>query len=388
MSVIAVLTPWVSREGGGLQDSVKDLVVTLASVPEYSIEVLSFADRYSEADKVLWGPVPVRMFPFVGPDNFRFSLPFLRAVLSLEADLIQLHGIWMFHAAALSLRMRTRDTPTVISPHGMLDPWIVKRHRGRKAIAELLFERYLRTHASTYRALNVKEARAIRAVSPTARITIIPNGVELPTDWVQSSTLSLESSERRILFLGRLHEKKCVLELIWAIEQIWSTTRYRPRLEIAGWGDSEYVNNVKIAIENAPKGSCLYLGPLHGEEKAEAFRRCDAFVLPSHSEGLPMAVLEACSYGRPALISAGCNLEDLVADRAAIEIEISPDRLASGIRQFCEQPAGELNEIGQRARKVVEDRYTWSRVSAMMQRLNNALLQGNEIPAEISFGER
>ena len=41
--------------------------------------------------------------------------------------------------------------------------------------------------------------------------------------------------------------------------------------------------------------SVLFLGPQFNEEKAACYRHCDAFILTSFSEGVPMVVVEAAT---------------------------------------------------------------------------------------------
>ena len=61
-------------------------------------------------------------------------------------------------------------------------------------------------------------------------------------------------------------------------------------LVIAGWDQGGYENELKRV---GPDASVVFLGPRFGAEKTECYRTCDAFILPSLSEGLPMTVLEA-----------------------------------------------------------------------------------------------
>lgn len=380
MIKVSVLTPWVSRMGGGLQYSVKDLLGRLADDGRLRYKVLSYLDAFSNEDAQLWDRrIELSLFPFRGPDNFRFSLPYLRAVVNEPCDVMQLHGIWMFHAAAAAFIHRRRRVPLIVSPHGMLDPWIVRRNRPKKLIAELLFENSLRENANIYRALNRKEADAIRKVAPKAKIIVLPNGVELPEELALSAKGAVDKAQREILFLGRLHEKKGVLELIQAIEMVWKTTQHRPHLTIAGWGDDAYVQQVNRSISEAPAGSCAYVGPLHGAAKANAFRDSDAFILPSHSEGLPMAVLEACSYGVPALISDGCNLENLVEAEAAIRVCVEPTQLSRELTAFCERSSVELREMGLQARRIVEESYTWPSIAGRLTEVTVSLANGDPV---------
>ena len=62
-------------------------------------------------------------------------------------------------------------------------------------------------------------------------------------------------------------------------------------------------------------------GPQFDTAKRASYRNSEAFVLPSFSEGLPMAVLEAWSHGKPVLMSSGCNLPQGFSANAALRIE-------------------------------------------------------------------
>ena len=92
-------------------------------------------------------------------------------------------------------------------------------------------------------------------------------------------------------------------------------------LVIAGWnqGSQEAMLRRLIATLGAADTVCL-AGPQFGDDKAASFARADAFVLPSLSEGLPVAVLEAWSYGLPVLMTEACNLPEGFAAGAALRI--------------------------------------------------------------------
>jgi glycosyltransferase involved in cell wall biosynthesis len=64
-------------------------------------------------------------------------------------------------------------------------------------------------------------------------------------------------------------------------------------------------------------GQCGFLGPLFGQEKDAAYRACDGFILPSLSEGLPMAVLEAWAHAKPVMLTPECNLPEGFTAEAA-----------------------------------------------------------------------
>jgi len=80
-----------------------------------------------------------------------------------------------------------------------------------------------------------------------------------------------------------------------------------------------------------------YLGFLNEKQKVEMLKYCDALLLPSYSEGLPNAVLEAICMGKPVICSSVGALNDIIKDRIN-GLLISPgdvDALKEAIRTLC-----------------------------------------------------
>jgi poly(glycerol-phosphate) alpha-glucosyltransferase len=134
------------------------------------------------------------------------------------------------------------------------------------------------------------------------------------------------------------------------------------------------VEYLQSGISDTEAVSVLLLGPQFGDAKAEAFRDCDAFVLPSLSEGLPMVVLEAWARRKPVLLTPACNLPEAFVDKAAIQIEPDAASIATGLRQMFEMSASELSSIGVAGHRLAASRYAWPRVAAQMKTLIEWLL--------------
>ena len=73
------------------------------------------------------------------------------------------------------------------------------------------------------------------------------------------------------------------------------------------------------------------------EQKNTLFEEIDAFILPSYSEGLPMAVLEAWSYGVFTFISKYCNFEDELKMPFAEEIKLNEHKLAESLKKYLDE---------------------------------------------------
>src|SRR5262249_28975415 len=147
---------------------------------------------------------------------------------------------------------------------------------------------------------------------------------------------SQSEGQKTLLYLGRLHPKKNVANLIRAWNEISNCQRCSSDcwvLAIAGWDQGGYESELKRLAAGTSVG---FLGPRFGAEKSECYRTCDAFILPSLSEGLPMTVLEAWAYAKPVLMTAECNLPEGFSAEAALRIGPSPGEIADGVRQLVE----------------------------------------------------
>jgi poly(glycerol-phosphate) alpha-glucosyltransferase len=271
----------------------------------------------------------------------------------------------------------------------MLDPWALRNSAWKKKLAGWLFEREHLKRAACIRALNGSEAESIRAFGIKNPIAIIPNGVDLPQEPrelpLAKSAPPRSGSEsqlpRTLLFLGRIHPKKGLVELI----EGWKLSRARVngwKLEIAGWDDGAHEAGLRERTTRLGlDGSVTWTGPQFGQAKVSALQRASAFILPSHSEGLPMALLEAWAYGKAVLTTRQCNLPEGFSIGAAIRIEPSGDSIARGLDCLTGLADTELSEMGSRGRQLVREKFAWWPVAAEMKSLYDWILGNGPRPA-------
>jgi len=247
----------------------------------------------------------------------------------------------------------------------MLERWALRRSRLKKSIAWLAWAKTVLSRAAFIHALCEEEAESIRNVVQGVPIAVVPNGVELAGGLDASRGLY----RRDIIFLGRIHPKKGISSLLEA----WSSvSRERGwRLIIAGWDDGGHAAALKtLAAQLGLGDSVIFKGGVFGEQKDLLFRSAAGFILPSFSEGLPMAVLEAWSYGLPVLMTDECHLPEGFAVNAAIRIQPNPGRIATGLsRLISGMSDAEREAMGARGRVLVEKRFSWDRIGADMGKL-------------------
>src|SRR6266516_529959 len=407
---VGFLVSSVSREAGGLFQSVRGLAKAVTST-NTTASVFGISDPNSTSDLLKWRPLSVCTYrPQFRP--WGYSNELVPALLAADLDILSTHGLWKYCSVASRQWHRRTGRPYIVHPEGMLESWALRNARWKKQIAAMLYEdRHLRG-AACLRALCEAEAQSIRAYGMCNPICVIPNGVDLP-DLSETPKLQAHAfaDDRKILlYLGRLHPKKNLVNLIRAWKQTLNShpsTSAPWVLAIAGWSQGGYEEKLKHLADNlglsvldvsserssafakatadrevnaqssrAP--SVAFLGPRFGTDKSDCYRACDGFILPSLSEGLPMTVLEAWAYAKPVLMTPECNLLEGFTAGAALQIGTSPEEIATGLKQLMEMSDDDRTAMGIRGRALVATRFSWPRIGEQMRSVYEWVLGGGQ----------
>jgi poly(glycerol-phosphate) alpha-glucosyltransferase len=251
----------------------------------------------------------------------------------------------------------------------MLDAWALGQHAIRKRLARLLYEDANLDGSACLHALNEAERQQIRRFGARAPIAVIPNGVDLPPrEGTPRDTPACESlrGHKVLLFLSRLHPKKGLPTLVRAWRQC-AQQHGEWMLAIAGPDEAGHRSEIESLVESLGLGTRVRLvGPQYGEDKDALFRRADAFVLPSLSEGFPVAVLEAMAYGLPVITTPPCNFPEAVECGAAVSAEPDVSSMGEAVRQMLSMSDAERSAMGARGRTLVQASYGWTSVAERM----------------------
>lgn len=368
---VAMATSWLSARGGGIASAVAPLARALNAGEEVAVDLLAF-DRPDAPDGTRCIVCPAR-----GPAAFPLAPAMATALRRGRYDVVHVHGLWSFASLAARAASGPARGAAIVSPHGMLDAWALGHSARKKRLARLAFEDAHLRRAACLHALNAAEAEAIRGAGFANPIAVIPNGVDLPPTGAPGDAAPCAGDTRRILlFLGRLHPKKGLDRLIAAWARLVGNDPALARewrLVVAGWDDGGHRAALeRLAGAHDIAGHVSFPGPLHGVAKDAAFRAASAVVLPSHSEGLPMAVLEAWSHARPVLMTTACNLPEGFAAGAAFRIEGEPDAIAATLREALARP-DRLAAAGAAGRALVARAFAWEQIAARWAELHRWL---------------
>lgn len=370
---VVLLVPTITRAGGGVAEAVRLLAGAIAADGRWSVEVCAIIAAGFEEARLSYGPVPVHGARRFDRTRYGFSLELVRDLFVSDADVLHVHGLWGFHCLAAHLWHLKTGRPYIITPHGMLERWILKRSRAFKLVLSNAYQsRFLRS-ASAVHVLTAKERTDVEEVEPGLPTTIVPNFVVPPADASslgQPKWWRADLAGRTIyLFFGRIHEKKGCMELCDAWErQCRSDPGFAASsaLVFCGWIDG--LDGLKARLErlDAAFQNALFGGSQFGDDKWRSLAAASYMLLPSKSEGLPLAVLEAWAAGVPMIMTEECNLSEGFAAGAALRVTPETEGIERGLQAAAAQSLEERAAMSKAGRRLVETCFSQQSVSERM----------------------
>jgi glycosyltransferase involved in cell wall biosynthesis len=279
--------------------------------------------------------------------------------------IVHINGIWTPQNWGFQKVAQELGIKVVLSPHGMLEPWILAHNPWKKKIGLFLYQSKAIRRADHLHATAQMEKESIRNLGYTNDITIIPNGIDLSE--IREKKKSYGS--KKIVFLSRIHPKKGIELLLeaWSIVDTkgWS-------LEIAGNGDSSYI---QILTQSASDiNNVHFVGAKYGEEKWNFLRSADVMILPTHSENFGIVIAEALAVGLPVITTKGTPWEDLEKQNCGWWIDLSVNNLCTTLTTVFLKDSCELKELGENGIKLIEDKYNINKIGIDIKILYKKIL--------------
>ncbi|HVT18468.1 MAG TPA: glycosyltransferase [Thermoanaerobaculia bacterium] len=326
--------------------------------------------------------VTVWYFPVASPRRL-YRSPALGAALALHlreagrCDLAHLHSVFLWPTAAAARTAERTGIPYLLTPHGALVGELLRRRgRLRKRLWIRLVERRTLANAAALHVTSQLEAdEAMDLGLPLPPVYVVPFGIEAER-WDPAREAELAPAVRTalarrplLLFLGRLSWKKGLDRLLAALAQVPSAT-----LAVAGNDEEGYRPRLdRLAAEAGVTGRVVFLGPVHGADKAGLLQSADALVLPSYSENFAIVVLEAMAAGLPVVVTPEVGLARVVSEHGAgVVADGDPSRLAAALRGLLADPDAR-RAMAQRGVEAAR-RFGWETVAARMEEVYGEVL--------------
>ena len=338
-----MVTSFFPPHPGGQELHVLELAEGLAGMGHDVTVVTSNVSRDDGPEptdyRVVWLPSTR-----IASDAFTFGV--WKALREAKPDVVHIHAPLCFIATQAS--MWAGNTPLVATYHG--------DYYKSSLFANML--RLLRNHlqlpyvlrnAGTVNALSENDRRIMTdyGVDPE-RIEIIYPGVDLAKFPVNEE--AWRPNGKRILYVGRVVYEKGVKELITSFGAL---CQQEDDVELVIAGDGDALEDMKaLARRSGLEDRVTFLGWLPHDEIIEQYGQAMVVVLPSFSEGMPYAVLEAMAAGRPVIATDVSGLKDVVDhQKSGLLYDVSdPDGLREAMLRLVTDP--ELcRQLGERARE-------------------------------------
>ncbi len=251
-----------------------------------------------------------------------------RALRTAARDADVVHAHWL----ASALVAASARKPVVLTLHGS---GTAGRLEDLRVLARPRLARRLLGLARVVIAVSEPLAEAARRAG-AEDVRFIPNGVEIPAE------VGEEADPPEVLFIGRLSPEKGISELEEATRGL--------NLVVAGDGP------LRSLVPNA-------LGFVRHAEVQRLLARAAVVVLPSHREGLPMALLEALAHGRAVVATPVGGIPSVV--EGGVSGLLVPAGDADALRAAIERLLGDRDlrrRLGEAGRARVTELCSWPRV--------------------------
>ena len=298
----------------------------------------------------------------------------LKAIEQIKPDIVHIHSIWMLNMHATATACRKNGVPYIFSTRGALNKWAMRQGAIKKWFALKTYQGLDFRFAAGFHATSEEEARAILRYVGKASIVICPNGVNLP----ETVPPKQSNMSRRLLFLGRIHKVKGLEELLDAWSCVDARIREKWLLEIVGNDEANYWRYLKgLPCWEKIKDSVIETGYLDDLHKWEAYARADCFILPSHSENFGIVVAEALYSGLPVIASRNTPWKDLEDNHCGWWVGIDRSSLVSSIEFMMKLSDMERSEMGEKGRKLIQDKYSWTASAKTISRFYQSIMEKN-----------
>ncbi len=291
---------------------------------------------------------------------------------SLEtADIYHIQGVWMLHGLSVSKYARKLNKPYIVTLRGMLYPQALNHNSFIKKVSLALYQKQILKNAAAIQCTCIEEMEHYRALGFKNPVAIIPNPIET------GEFLRHEIPAKklfRIGYLGRLHSRKRIERLIYAMKDLKGILSPDSELLIIGDGDENYKSFLKSEITKFKISNVKFTGFLTGDEKDKAIESLSILVVPSDFENFGNIVTEALIHGVPVIASTGMPWQDLQKYNCGWWISNDQETINKTICKAFKMGPERLKTMGLNGRELIKSSYSLEALSKKMVQLYNWIL--------------
>jgi len=330
------------------------IITMLESKPLKEIDVENLNTYYS---RDYYGRVFSRLFL-----SIRFFIRLSFRLLFSRYNLVHIHSSAdrsFFEKSLMLLLCRLRGLPAVLHIHSGGFPEFFEKTTWKKYVSFAL-----------------NQAKAVIVVSRSSKMffeKICRSGLYLLPNCVHPRFFEARrrgNGVAEILYVGHIDPRKGIYDLFRAVKILRSRGYNNPVTLVGGEKFPGAVQAAHRFLADMGIVEVDLMGEVSPEGMVEIYRRAGIFVLPSHMEGLPIALLEAMASGLPVVACAVGGIPDVVKDgiNGFLVLPDDPEALAERIMLLVKNP--ELSHrMGEKGRQLVLENHHAERIGARLVEL-------------------
>lgn len=372
-------TKGIPAKWGGIEKYVQEISTRLASKGH---EVSVYGSRWFLGDyrSSIYEGVRIVRVPAIkwqATDALTNGFFSVMSLMMRGCDVAHFHGYASYFFVPL---LRGMGVKTVVTAHGFESGWDNPKYG---TSARYVIQKGYATgikHGSRITSVASHISDKIRA-HYGIDAEVIGSGIDMPQHRrpnIIKDKYGLNGGDY-VLFLGRIDPIK---RIDWIVDAASAGGNGATYVIAGGAQNKETEKYYKGLMDQSERAGArvIFTGPVEGEIKFELLSNCRIFAAPSQDEGLPIALLEAMSYG------CVCVASDIPAHREVIENEKSGCLFRSdekahfleAVMKVMHQPAHALSIVASNARQAVDERYSWDKAAARFESIYSELILSDE----------
>lgn len=259
-------------------------------------------------------------------------------------------------------QLKKRKIPYIIVPRSQLTKQYMMNKKLKKKIGNFIIFNKFVSSAKAIQYLSIQEQYDSKEYNQGVKGFIMPNGI-----FSNLINRNYEYKEKFYgVFIGRYNIYQKGLDMLIESIKDLKDELINEKIYINLYGPDERTGN-KSAIERLVSEAKInkivnVYGAVYEDEKMEVLNKADFFIHTSRYEGMPMAVLEALSYGLPCIVTKGTNMTEMIDKYCAgWSCEDNVKSIVIGLKKFINDKS-RLKQYSENAIMLSKE-YNWDKIA-------------------------